>query len=271
MRNVREILKFHFEERRTKNPRFSLRAYAKLLDTTPSYISEVLSGKKKLAPTRALQFAKKLRFNPLDAEYLSIHAELESSTGPDAMTFWSDKLDIWNRKSKATDLGLDRFEAMANWYHIPILELTEHRDGISGPAPIVKKLGLSQIEAEQALERLLRIGVLSRDARGKYIKTASIGIFESPERHDGLRQFHRQMIHKSLEAVESQAPGRFVGSETFLFDPKYSDEANRIVENFLSQMASLSKRSANEGEVFHLAVQFFPVTKTRARKKLSPP
>lgn len=59
----RQYLLTDFEKRKTRNPRYSLRAYANTLNLDNGFLSKLLSGKIMLSIDRADQIAKRLNLS----------------------------------------------------------------------------------------------------------------------------------------------------------------------------------------------------------------
>jgi transcriptional regulator with XRE-family HTH domain len=58
--DFRSFLQDELEKRCKKNPRFSLRAFARTLDVEPSALSKILHGKRSLTPKMLLRMASQL-------------------------------------------------------------------------------------------------------------------------------------------------------------------------------------------------------------------
>ena len=78
--NYRLILKDHLRRRQEINPRYSLRAFAKKLGISPSKVSEVISGKKRISVERGEDVAKKLGLLGKEYELFVISVQLESTS-----------------------------------------------------------------------------------------------------------------------------------------------------------------------------------------------
>ena len=61
--DCRSILEWELQRRRSHNSRYSLRAFARDLRLSPSYLSEVLAGKHHLSKARAEDLVGQLRFD----------------------------------------------------------------------------------------------------------------------------------------------------------------------------------------------------------------
>jgi len=66
--DYREIIKTEFISRRSKDPFYSLRSFAKDLDLLPSHLSYIIRGKRGLSKDNALQVAYNLGLKTFAAQ-----------------------------------------------------------------------------------------------------------------------------------------------------------------------------------------------------------
>jgi len=69
--DFRAFLQDELEKRCKKNPRFSLRAFARTLEVEPSALSKILHGKRALTPKMLLRMASQLGLPEQDIERFS--------------------------------------------------------------------------------------------------------------------------------------------------------------------------------------------------------
>ena len=121
---VRLILLEEFVNLQTRNPSYSMRAYAKKIGVNQSVISEILSGKRSITKKSAEKILAGLDKNPLEiAEVFS--GELEN-------------------KKTFKSLDMDTYHLIADWYYYGILSLAETNDFQSSPKWISARLGISE-------------------------------------------------------------------------------------------------------------------------------
>lgn len=259
--NYRSYLKSTLVEKIERNLGYSLRALARDLGISPSSLSEVMKGKKNFSAATALSIAQKLGLNSLEQEYFLLLVQIESAKSIAVKENLQARAHSLNPSMTVRDLSVDMFKVIADWYHFAILELT-HVAGFSFRAEsIAKKLGISTLEAETALDRLLRLELLEKSPKGGYRKTDSHLLSASEVPSGALRKFHQQMLEKAGESLTTQTPKeKIVGSETFALDPKQLLEANRITEEYFQKMVKLSALGKKKS-VYHLGVPFFKLTK----------
>ncbi len=221
-----QFLRERLAQQTNKNPSFSLRALARDLDTSPSFISEVMKNPQ------------------LKATIL-------------------DKLDQLNPVGDVERLSVENFRLVSEWYHIPILELTEIPDFEFTPATVGRRLGISSAVAGAAIDRLIRLNLLAINSKTKkYQKTNVNGRFESKDKNTALQTFHAQMLKLADDSLRLQSPQeKIVGSETLAFDPRDLDKVDAILKDAVRKLSRLSEQSKKRTEVYHLGLQFFRLTR----------
>jgi len=268
--NYRSFLKEVLVERKRKNEAYSLRAMARDLDLRPSHLSDIQKGSKNISLQNAYAVAVKLGLNTKQTDYFVLLVQLEQAKTPQHKESILSKLNLINGKTEVRDLSVDMFKIMADWYHIPIVEMTALDDFDFTPRNIAERLDISIQEVELALERLERLEMLEKDEDGRYHKTVSNYVFKSNKPNPALRQFHHQMMSKAQHSLTTQTPEeKYVGSQTFSIDVNQLGEARNIIEECRAKLVELFNRVNRAGkrtETYHFGVQLFKLTKGRKKK-----
>ncbi|MCM2278580.1 MAG: TIGR02147 family protein [Oligoflexia bacterium] len=264
--DYRAFLKGVVAQRKRNNPAYSLRAFARQIGIGQSALSQILAGRKNLSLERATQIATKLGLAAVETEYFLVLIQLETAKNVDLKKSLLARARSLNPRHETRDLSVDLFSVIADWYHFAIKNMTGLEGIEFAPAKIAKRLGISKIEAEAAIERLLRLELIEADpARaGKFRRVESFTLTRSATPNEALRRFHRQMLQKASEALETQTPReRFTGSETFAISEEHLPKAFALADEFLRKIAALSDESQHPTQVYHAGVQFFNLTKER--------
>jgi uncharacterized protein (TIGR02147 family) len=249
-------------DRIRKNPSYSLRSFAKQLFVSPSVISDVFSGRRHLSLQSGLKIGQKLGLDPEEREYLNLLIQFATAKDDGVKRETLERMNLINEARPIRNLDLDAFKMISDWYHIPIIEMSNLPKTQMTSKRIAKRLGITPLEAEKALERLLRLSILEKDATGRYVKTYTDGLFSSEQAHLGLQQFHGKMLEKAAASLLVQKPSeRYIGSETFCFTADQLQEFSKLANKFFSRAVNLSRKTEKKSDVYHLGVQFFPVTR----------
>ncbi len=258
----RDLLKIELADRIAANPAYSLRAMARQTKISPSMLSALLSGKKRISPDRAFEIAKTLKFDKKKRDYFLALVQLERAKSIEQKAEILEKLHTLIPQPQAAILDLDLFRSIAEWYHLAILELTNTKDFRLTAAAAASALGITKIEAEAAIERLQRLELLQLDPHGSFRKSVSLLVAHSSTPHGALRKYHEQMLEKAKASLHTQKPNeKFVGSETFAFNEKDLEKASEIMEECFSRLVNLAGAQKDKKNVYHLGIQFFRLTK----------
>jgi uncharacterized protein (TIGR02147 family) len=260
--DYRGFLRAVLSDRIQRNPSYSLRSFASQVGVSPAQLSQVLRGGRHLSFQSGMKIGQRLGLESDEVEYFCLliqHASSKLDRDKDAALQRMSAISV-NRSVKS--LSLDAFKMISDWYHIPILEMTALPRSQFNPRTIAKRLGISPIEAETAIERLQRLALLEKSKDGTFRKTYVDGIFESEQANAGLRQFHRKMLQLASDALETQSnTQKVVSSETFGFDPSQVEEVRKLTRKYLSKVVNLANSATRQREVYHLGVQFFRLTR----------
>jgi uncharacterized protein (TIGR02147 family) len=260
-KDYREILRREYELRAKKNPRYSLRAFSKLLGIASSRLSEILSEKQGLSRAWALQIAERLNYNEAEKQIFSDLVEFEHARNPLDRKLAEARLAS-RRQAKENPLQLDAFQAVSDWYHFAIKELALTHGFKSDPIWIAKKLGIPPLAAHEAIERLIRLGFLFRDPDGQLKAdpvrlTAADGI-ASGVASEAIRKFHSQVLAKASEAIYSQnKKERGVSTLLVPFHADHYPAAEKMLREFRATFSSKFDPDAQKDSVYCLAMQFF--------------
>ena len=204
--------------------------------------------------------------NDKETEYFWTLIQLESTRNPAAQNSLRDKLQLLGARDQVRDLSLEAFKVISEWYHIPIIEMTEVTGFDFNAKNIAGRLGISVFQAEAAVERLLRLELIEQKQDGKFKKTYNEGLFRSEVASQALRHFHKQMLERAIDSLETQSSQeKWVGCETFAFDPTKLPKANLIIREFIRKMNKLAKSSQQRSCAYHLGIQLFNLTKGEDR------
>ncbi|MEZ4741665.1 MAG: TIGR02147 family protein [Bdellovibrionota bacterium] len=255
--DFRQILRGKLEERCQQNPRYSLRAFARDLKLSPSRLSEILSGKQGLSPNAAKKVSDSLGFNRDEKSYFcdlvaSMHARSRQEREAAKL-----RLKKFSHEDNVHQLKLDAFRIISDWYHLAILELINLKWFKNDTRWIAKTLGITEIEAELAIERLIRVQLLVRKD-DKLTPLKGPGLIPGGIPSDSIKKFHTQILERGKQAIATQGVDeREFGAAIIAVDKSKLKEAKEEIENFQHRICRLMDESSNKDGLYCLAVQFY--------------
>lgn len=259
--DYREILKGELERRCANNGRYSLRAFARDLAMPVSHLSEVLRGKHGISASRAQEIATKLDLSPRSKAIFC--GLVESSDARSATVRDQASLRVRRLKAKPayTRLQLDIFRIISDWHHFAILELALTSSFENSPRWIGQRLGIPEIFAKEAVERLKRLGQLKADTKGKLRPTDAFLATTDGVPSEHLRKFHRQLLDKAIAALETQGVDqRDSSAMVFAVHPDRIPEAKLAIRDFRRSFNAEFSQDRTRTEVYCLSLQFFKLS-----------
>jgi uncharacterized protein (TIGR02147 family) len=258
---ARYILEEEYLKRKKANPLFSLRQFAKKLDIPSGRLTEIISGKRQISYKVALKIVGGLDLPSHDSQRF-----LNAVSKQVPQSFIREKENSFV-DSRVTHE--DTFRAIADWYHFAILSLIETHDFQNNPEWIAKRLGIEAIEARNAYQRLLKLGLLIEKDNKVVLGQGNMSTTHDIE-SVAIKKSHRQSLNQAIECLDEVTLDlRDITSMTMAIDIKKIPQAKELIKKFRRSLCVLLENSSNRNEVYNLNIQLVPVTKvqSKARKK----
>lgn len=266
-----QYLKYIFEEfdmRKLRNAKYSLRAFARDLDLTPSKLSRLLRGKEGISRVKAEALSARLNLSKPETNHFLNLVESEHSRSQTVRARIKEKLAA-EQETAFDEISLEKFRVISDWYHFALLELLE-TEGLKPTVPhLAERLGISQTEAKEAIQRLLDLGLLEKSGSGKWRQTmAQLATPSLPSQV--LRKYHHQIIHKLQESLETTpVEERDFSAVTFAVSSSQMELARKELKKFRRSLAEKLKKSADpKDRVYCLSLQYFPIDKRNLKWKI---
>ncbi len=257
--DYRQILRYELAQRQGRNPGYSLRAFARDLRVSVSMLSDVLNGKHGFSARAANKVAAAMDLRPHEAEYFCDLVECTEGRTEEARAAAQARLRKHQEHSAFTEMQLDAFHVVADWYHMAILDLMAFSSFRDDPQWIAKHLKITAIEAQEALLRLLRLGMIQRTSDGlrESTKFSQVGQ-DTPSA--AIRRFHEQMLLKARQALlEQHVDDR---EFTTAVVPIAAEDMPRIkarIREFQRDLILSLARVPKKNRLCTFAIQFFKI------------
>lgn len=253
--DFRVFLKSELMRRMAKNPRYSLRAFAKSLAVDHSTLSQILRFKRKISSTTCQEMCRALG---LDAE---------------AQQRFTNFLDQENQTEdlmKFHQLRMDLFLMTSDWVHDAILELTRLKHFKSEISFVTKALGVSVEEAQTAVDRLLRLELLKIE-NGVWIDKSGDNsvLFEGAFTTPVLQAYQQKLLQKSIERVdETPKTLRDHTSIVLAVDSSLLNEVKEKIKIFRRSLSQFleEKSRGKADQVYSMQISLFPLTENSEEK-----
>lgn len=254
--SYRQFLQNEWVARSGRNPSYSLSAYARDLGLSPSSLSRVLSGAQGLSLARARKIAKEIDLSESETEHFC--AQVEAHHGRSQLTRKIAARTL-RTQTPVTGLDLDRFQLVSEWYSIATLEALQLTHAKFSAAWVASSLGITEQQAKESIQRLIQLKLIdSKTGKKKstYLATPN-GI---PSR--ALKNFHRQVLTKALNAIDEQSvQTRDLSAVTFPMNQEDLVWAKSELQAFRKKLTTRLSKTKKKNSLYLLSIQLFSLLK----------
>lgn len=252
---LQKTIRERLDELRSRNNQFSLRAFARLLGVSPASLSEFLNGKRNLSAKMLKKLADKLCLSPEDIDALNEKIVRE-------------KRGITHKpKSEKKNIQLqnDQYFLVADWHYYSILCLAETPEFKEDNLWISQRLKTTVPKVKEAMERLIRLGLLTYTDQGKLIYQDVELTTTEDAPNTSLKKRHTENLEAAKESLFlDDVMVRDMSFMTMALDPSRLPEIKRMVRKFQDELAEFIEKG-NKKEVYEICMQIFP--RTRVNKE----
>jgi len=242
---IKNLLLQELTRRQTRNTSYSLRAFARDLGVGATTLSDVLADKRSLSRSNLAKVMEKLLVSPVEKEKL-----------------WHEYKHNMNRPLEVDDkrvLEEDVFRLIADWQYLAVWSLAKLKDNKARPEWIAKRLGIKKEEAEDAIERLIRLKLVKK-TQGRLVRTGNSLSTTTDIPSAAIRKHHSQNLSLAENSLHN-VPVEFreFGSVTMAVNPEKLSVAKQILTKTRKKISDLLE-TGDVSEVYTLSFQLFPLT-----------
>lgn len=263
---INDFLKDAWQDKRAKNNRFSIRAWAHQMGLKHhNALYEMVNGKRKVPKSLVLKLIKSLELNVQEAQYLELLIDLSRAKNKELQDSYLEKMRPYQNKRTVKFLELDSFKMLQDPIHFFIGELALQKDFVHDAQWIQNRLNypasISQINA--AIERLVALDILRFDVNDKIHRIDQHIQSKSDDHDQALKDYHKSIMHLAEKAIDTQdVMIREFQGMAINMDVDRMDEAKKMIREFVNQfVAEFDTPKVKNEEVYQLNLQFFGITK----------
>lgn len=265
--DYRAYLRDWYEAKKQANKHFSLRMLAERSGfKARDYLMRVMRGEKNLSLDGMEKLSNFFRFSEKQAEYWK--ALVQFNQAPNTL----EKERFWQRLSEIQKYGAhqklrgDQFEYYACWWHSALrslLPVTDHGEDWELIARLLDP-PITPKQARDSVDLLLRLGLLGRDARGRY--TVSQPALSTGDEIASLAVagFHKstmELVKRSIDRHPSQS--RDISGVTMSISREGFGRIKAELRAFRKKVMAIASEDKGEDMVYQLNLHFIPLTRHR--------
>ena len=269
--DYRAYLRDYYNARKAAGRGFSYRSFSRRAGLkSPNYLKLVVDGERNLSDEMAERFAQACGLKDDEVRYFVDLVAFGQATTLSERNQHYARLTGFQRYRNAHRLDLAHAAYYSAWYMPAIRELAMRADFRADPNWIAAQLlpPIAPSEAARALETLLELGLLVREANGD-VHQADALLSTGPEtRGLHIASYHRAMMQRAMESIDLvPAHERDISSLTLCLGDAGLRAFKERVQRFRKELLELSALETKPEQVVQINFQLFPLSRGRTEGK----
>ena len=250
--SFRSFLQDELERRRVRNPRYSLRAFARDLGIDNSRLSKMLQGERPIGDRMLRLIGERLKLEPSEIDQFFKNELKGRSVRKD-----------WKKLARTRRLVTIPDFVLGDPLYYTILELLNIKGFKSETEWVAKRLGEPKTRVDRIVRDLFEAGLLGQKADGGWVDLTEGATTNYPKVTTELhRKFQKRLLTESITSIDDVPfEVRDHSAVTMAVDVARIDEAKKMIRRFRREVSALLGAPSNSmSEVYHVTVSLFPAT-----------
>jgi len=250
-----------------ESTKMSLREVTRELGfASPSHFKMILDGQRKMSAKHLPKLSRVFRLTRFQIRYLHFLIQYQDSTSHEQREAAFGKIRLLQKEHEVPTLHESQYRYFTSWYLVAIREALSGTWAEKPLNELARGLGLHRHQLDDALATLQKLGMIERSGSAQAWKVKDSALQTPREmRHHLIAQFHRQMIHKSLEALDHlPVDQRDMSALTLSIRPTDLPNLKERIAEFREQVNAEFSGIRDASDVIQINIQAFPLLRKEA-------
>jgi uncharacterized protein (TIGR02147 family) len=257
--DYRAFLSAVFASRQKKNPKYSLRSFARDLDLAPSSLSELLKKRYQLSIKKSGPLCTRLNLSNLERQLFVEIVRLNRATKTIQLKEILSRICHLKMEIAAFQLREEWLLIIREWYHIAIVELTRIDEFKNDDRWIARRLGIKPLQVKPAISRLIKVGML-KEEDGRLAAAAEFTTTSQGIPSETIQYLHRQILSLAQRSIQSHPIE--IRDNSFVMFATSKDQLENCrasLQNFRRDLMQKLENVPTKDAVYCLAMSLFPL------------
>jgi len=261
--DYQKYLRAFYEKKKSTDPNFSYRFIQQRVGIDPGYLLKVFQGKKDLTDRFVPKFLVLLKLSKRESEYFSLMVRFgRAKKNTDIKRHFEHMLSFVEFSSNKVDA--DKYEFYQKWYYTAVRELIgiiRFSDNYDELARMVEP-AIRAPEAKKAIELLVRLGFIQKNADGVYEVTARFITTGEEWRSIAIRTFQKEALGLAQGALDNVPKDeRDISTLTMSLSADGFLKIRECLAKCRKEMLDIAHKDMNVTRSYHVNFSLFPITK----------
>jgi uncharacterized protein (TIGR02147 family) len=262
--DFREYLADYYTAAKANNRAFSYRYFSRKAGyASPNFLKLVIQGKRNISNDSVERFSDALKLTHTERTFFGNLVAFNQAESENDKNAAFERVSASRRFRTARRLDHAFFEYFSHWYYPAIREMAGQSDFSEDPAWIASRLlpPIRPKQAVKALELLVELGLLQRDASGRLARGDASVTTGHEVRSLAIRNYHRQMLERAAESMTLvESDRRDISALTVCIAADTIAELKSRIHEFREILLDRCDRDEDATNVYQLNIQLFPLT-----------
>jgi uncharacterized protein (TIGR02147 family) len=230
---------------------------------SPGHITWIIQGKRNLSKKKLLPFAQVLGLGVKETAFFVELVHFNQARTHIEKKLHLDRLVSLQSPEKAI-IPPSSYALYEKWYHSVVRELFAIHSLGDDYKQIAKLVSppITPREAQQSIELLKKIGLIEKDASGRYVQVKQSISTGDVWRSVAIRQFQIETFDLAKEALNSvDAKERDVSTLTMSISDERFEILRERIKQFRSELIALVTSDEKPSRVYQLSMALFPLSR----------
>jgi len=262
--DYRKFLVDFYIESKTRNKNFSFRFFARVAGFgSPSFLKLVMDGKRNISAASARKFSSAMKLTQEETQFFVDLVGFNQAVTREERQFHAANLMKSKTYRSIHPLREAEFRYFTKWFYVAIRELVGLGGFKEDPEWIAKRVypNITESEAREALEELLKLGLLSRGENGKLIQSNFYLATPDEVLSAYVADYHRNTIGMAIKAIDRfPREKREISALVFGVSEKTAKIIKEKLQSYRNEIGEIVSLDTGQEKVYQLNFQLFPLS-----------
>lgn len=251
-----QILQREFDKKKEKNPRYSLRIFARHLDIDHSTLSQIFSRKRGISEKLAQKIISNLTLTHHEKQKFLTSVDTCFARAKKKKAAAAEKLSQISKFANSVVVHQDPLNTINHWRHVAVYELVSNKRA-TNVNQLVEILKISFDQATLIVQQLCDLKILQNE-NGILSGTASSVQTLNDIPSTAITKYHASIAEKAAQSVTTQPVlDREFQNLVISFSKDQMTGAKQMIRDFMSEFSTKYYNETPSTEIYSLAVNFF--------------
>jgi uncharacterized protein (TIGR02147 family) len=233
---------------------------------SPGHFSLIVNGKANLSLKVMDRFIRYLGLTKKEAEYFqAMVLYTQARAAEEKKRFFERMLSF--KQFRVRSIAAGQYEFLEKWHYLAVREVLAFHPFKGDYAALAQRIepSITVDEARKAIETLKRLGLITRDAQGRYLRVDTV-LAAGPEAPPiAVNAFLSQSLDLAKSALDRiPKEDRVLAATTVSMSKETFEEIREETRNFRKRILEMAQRDPQPDRLYQFQFHVFPLSKPGA-------